>query len=184
MTNAERILRVLDSKLTADVELTLYGRAALVLGFPEPPEESAFSHDVDAVLWMGQAEALSEQTNFWQAVEALNDELSEDGLYMSHFFSEDQVILRGCWREERVAIPGQWQKLALTRLADPDLLLSKLMRDDPIDRADALFIVARGGLVRADVEKALSEARVPDVPEIRDQFKIASEKLLTALSAG
>ena len=58
MTNAERILLVLDGCLASTVELTLYGRAALTLGFDETPEEYALSQDVDAVLWLGQAEAL------------------------------------------------------------------------------------------------------------------------------
>jgi hypothetical protein len=59
MSNAERILRALDSHLNQVVELTLYGRAALQLGFPNPPEEYARSHDVDVVLWLGQAEELA-----------------------------------------------------------------------------------------------------------------------------
>ncbi len=64
MNNAEKILTALDRKLTASVELTLYGRAALFLGFEHPPAEYALSRDVDAVLWKGQAEMLLEILNF------------------------------------------------------------------------------------------------------------------------
>ena len=56
------------------------------------------------------------------------------------------------------------------------------MRDDPIDRSDALFIVSCAELSPADVERAIEEARVPDVPEIREQFELSSEKLLNALA--
>ena len=63
-SNAHRILTALGARLNADVELTLYGRAALHLGFPNPPAEFALSSDVDAVLWIGQAQALADQTNF------------------------------------------------------------------------------------------------------------------------
>ena len=77
MTHAERILGCLDGHLTCRVELTLYGRAALTLGFHETPEDYALSRDVDAVLWLGQAEALSESTNFWEAVEKTKQILAE-----------------------------------------------------------------------------------------------------------
>ncbi len=93
MTNAGRILASLDAKLNAPVELTLYGRAALLLGFSDPPEQYAMSRDIDAVMPLGQAEELALATNFWEAVEQVNRELAERELYISHFFEEDQVVL-------------------------------------------------------------------------------------------
>ena len=122
MSNVTRILDLLDVNLTASVELTLYGRAALYLGFADPLEDYALTHDVDAVFWIGQAQALDETTNFWQAVETVNKELSDQELYISHFFTEDQVILRPNWRENRARITGEWRSLTLYRLGDPDLL--------------------------------------------------------------
>lgn len=65
MTNAEKILTALDEELTSRIDLTLYGRAALHLGFPQSPKEHGLSHDVDAVFWVGQAEELNEKSNFW-----------------------------------------------------------------------------------------------------------------------
>ena len=59
-----------------------------------------------------------------------------------------------------------------------DLLLSKLMRDDPIDRADAQFIVEAAHLSLLDITQAIAAARVPEIPEIQEQFKLASRKLL------
>ena len=41
MSNAELILRAVDARLDCVVDLTLYGRAALHLGFPHPPLEYA-----------------------------------------------------------------------------------------------------------------------------------------------
>ncbi|MCB1070916.1 MAG: hypothetical protein KDL31_11225 [Kiritimatiellae bacterium] len=70
MSNAERILLALDRKLDQQVELTLYGRAALQLGFPQANPDYATSLDVD--LWLGQAEALLAQGSFWDAVESVN----------------------------------------------------------------------------------------------------------------
>ena len=77
----------------------------------------------------------------WEAVEEVNRELADQELYISHFFEEDQVILRPTWRDDRVRLPtSMGRNLVLYRLADLDLVLTKLMRDDPIDQADALFI--------------------------------------------
>ena len=92
MNNAEQILKRLDQKLTDQIDLTLFGRAALQLGFDHPLPDYALSQDIDAVLWMGQAEELNSRTNFWSAVEMVNNELSDINLYICHFFVEDQII--------------------------------------------------------------------------------------------
>lgn len=178
MSNAERILRALDSHLNHPVELTLYGRAALQLGFANPPEEYARTHDVDAVLWLGQAEELAAASNFWEAVERVNRELASQELYLSHFFEEDQVILRPIWRTARLKIAGVWSKLSLYRLGDLDLFLTKLMRDDPIDRADADFIIERAQFSPEQIHDAMRAARVPAIPEIQKQFAICSARFL------
>jgi hypothetical protein len=178
MTNAEEILRALDASLNAPVELTLYGRAALLLGFADPPAEYARSQDVDAVLWLGQAEELAQRTNFWEATAALNERLATRGLYLSHLFTEDQVILRPNWRAHRVPLPGRWRQLTLQRLGDVDLLLSKLMRDDPLDQQDARFIISQAGLSVAQIQAALAQARVPAIPELQEQFALAARRLL------
>jgi hypothetical protein len=182
VSNALRILQTLDRYLTAPVELTLYGKAALVLGFQDPPRDFGHSSDVDAVLWLGQAEQLSETTNFWDALERLNDELANDGLYMTHLFEEDQVILQPQWRHLRQAIAQPFVHLTVYRLGDLDLLLSKLMRDDPVDFADARFIVTRSGLSEAAIRQGLADARAPDEECVRDEFAKASSRLLAWLA--
>ncbi len=177
--NAITILRALDERLDTEVELTLYGRAAIQLGYRNPPDDVLLSLDVDAVFWIGQAEQLNEQTNFWEAVEDVNRVLSDNGLYISHFFTEDMVILREGWKEARKAIDAKFNRLKLYRLSDIDLLLSKLMRDDPQDMQDALFIVRTAKLTPGDIRQALRDARLPSVPEVVEQFQAASDKLLT-----
>lgn len=178
MTNAERILASLDAKLDAPVELTLYGRAALLLGFQNPPSEFALSRDVDAVMWMGQAEELAEKTNFWEAIEEVNREFRDQELYISHFFEEDQVILTPNWKEQRSRITGPWSRLTLYRLGDVDLFLSKLMRDDALDFADATFIAQRAGLTTEHIRQAAESARVPQIAEIEEQFAICLSRFL------
>ena len=179
--SAHTILDALDRHLTSKVELTLYGRAALQLGFADPPKEFALTRDVDAVFWFGQAEFLLDRSNFWEAVDAANAALADQELFISHFFVEDQVALRAAWRDHRVRIAGPWKFLDLFRLGDLDLLLSKLMRDDPIDRADALFIVRAGGLTLEAIEGTLAAVRLPDSIEVREQFDLASRRLLRTL---
>jgi hypothetical protein len=55
MNNAMKILNLLDRKLDSEVELVLYGRAALVLGFENPLKEFALSKDVDAIFQIGRS---------------------------------------------------------------------------------------------------------------------------------
>lgn len=181
MTNAERILAELDKRLESQVELTLYGRAAFLLGFRDPPEQFSQSMDVDAVLWLGQAQELMEQSNFWEALETTNQALECEGLYMSHLFEETQVILSSGWRGKRVAIPGTWERLNLFRLSDEDLLLSKLMRNDPQDRADGKFIANFRGWSRSEVSEIMKLAVIPDVLELEEEFEMASEAFLREL---
>jgi len=125
------------------VELTLYGRAAFILGFEDAPKEFARSKDIDAVLWVGQADELARTTNFWEAVEEVNREFRDQELYISHLFEEDQVVLTREWRQQRSRVNGSWNKLMVYRLGDADLFLSRLMRNDPQDIADASFVVNR-----------------------------------------
>jgi hypothetical protein len=176
--NAQIILRELNDRLEVPVELTLYGRAAIQLGFENPPSDTLLSLDVDAVFWLGQAEELNEQTNFWEAIDQVNQHLGNQGLYISHFFTEDMVILRPCWREQRKPIESAWDKLVLYRLSDVDLLLSKLMRDDPQDQQDAWYIVQSAPLAMADVQKGMRDARVPNVQELAEQYRQACARLL------
>lgn len=178
MSNAERLLNRLDVLLDTTVDLTLYGRAALLLGYPDPKREYALSLDVDAVLWIGQAEALERNGNFWEALEQINDEFEEDGLYMTHLFDEDQVILRPNWRDERVVLPGNYRHLAIHRLGDADLMLSKMMRYDPTDLDDLAFVIERSGFAPAEVGVIINTARLPDSEEIREQFDLCRSWLV------
>jgi hypothetical protein len=183
--NAEKILNMLDGLLEQPVELTLYGRAALSLGFPDSPDEYAWSKDVDGVLWIGQAEELAACTNFWAAQEEVNTRLQEQGLFITHLFEEDQVVLRPVWRDQKVAIEGSWKHLRVFRLHDLDLMLSKMMRNDPVDRQDLLFIFDRSGCSGEDIQQAIKQARIPDVPEIKEQFERTSQWFIEhLLSAG
>jgi hypothetical protein len=175
MTNAELILTTLDRHLTVPVELTLYGRAALQLGFPDAPAEYAQSLDVDGVLWMGQAEELLQHSNFWQAVAAVNAALAPQGLYISHFFEETQLILTPGWRTQRQSLPPLGAKLRLFRLGNADLFLTKLMRYDPQDLQDARFIAERTGWTTAELQRLLHQAQLPDIPEIREQFALCAK---------
>jgi hypothetical protein len=180
MSNAARLLSALDERLDQPVELTLYGRAALHLGFANPPAEYALSRDIDAVLWLGQAETLAEHGNFWTAVDAVNRIFADQELFISHFFEETQVILTPAWRSQRLPIAGGWKRLQLFRLGNADLFLSKLMRDDPIDRADARFIVQSAPLSPDEINAAIRAARVPAVPEIEEQFRLAVRHFIPA----
>jgi hypothetical protein len=175
MDNPSLILQTLDAHLDHPVRLVLYGRAALQLGFTDPPPETAESKDVDAIIPLGDLDQLSADETFWTAQEATNLELRPKGLYITHLFRADQVFLRRDWEQHLVPIhrpPTRW--LRLFRPATLDLVLTKMMRgDDPQDLADIAFLIRHDHLTPAQIESALAEAVIPDLVELRDAFERA-----------
>ncbi len=182
MTNAERILRALDEKLTAPVELTIYGRAALALGFNSKPKGSEESLDVDAILPLNQQTEIEKDEQFWAAVDGVNTGLKDDGLYITHLFQEDQVILSEGWLDRRVKIelPGL-KHLEIYRPSIVDLLLTKMMRaEDQEDLEDIKFLIHEGKLTEGRVQSAFASAKVPKVPEIEDAFEKRQKEVINA----
>ena len=55
------------------------------------------------------------------------------------------------------------------------------MRYDPIDIEDAQFIIEAGNLANEEIEKAIKNARIPDIPEIQGQFQLASAKIMSLI---
>jgi hypothetical protein len=84
ISNPEKILRLLDGKLTKPMELTIYGRAALALGFAHPKADFLSTKDVDAVIPICTLDAFRENDEFWNAQEEINKELEPHGLYITH----------------------------------------------------------------------------------------------------
>ncbi len=177
MSNSAKLLKRLDELLDSPVELTIYGRAALELGFQNPKPEYGRSLDVDIVLSLGQAEEMEATGNFWNALKILNSEFDADGLYISHLFDESQVILSPQWHERRLPIKLELANIGLFRLSDMDLLLSKLMRYDPTDLDDVRFIIASAKLKPKDISRELDTARIPDIEEIKEQFSLCRKWL-------
>ena len=180
MNNPLRILQTLDRHLTAPAEITLFGRAALALGFTGPAGPAAFAatHDVDAILPLGWLAAEDENLDFWEAQQRTNAELEPDGLYVTHLFRELEVILTPDWLNRRVRIPLELQRLTVFRPAPLDLILTKMARGDENDLADIGFLLTREPLTADQLRAAFGRARVPDLPEIQALFRAAQPKVL------
>ncbi len=179
MDNASLILLTLDSHLGHATRLVLYGRAALQLGFTDPPREVAESRDVDAIIPLGDVDTLSSDEGFWDAQEATNRELRAKGLYITHLFRADQIFLRRDWEQHLVPVTRpQTRWLRLFRPATLDLILTKMMRgDDPQDMADIAFLVRHDQITPAQIESALGKAVIPDLEELREAFERAKPRL-------
>ncbi|HAB15354.1 MAG TPA: hypothetical protein DCE44_02775, partial [Verrucomicrobiales bacterium] len=179
MSNAERILQVLDRRLDHPVRLIVYGRAALALGFNSPPPGALVSLDVDAIIPLPEVSAWQADVGFWDAQEATNAELEPDGLYITHLFRADQIFLRRDWEQHLVAItrpPTRW--LQLFRPATLDLILTKMMRgDDPQDMADVEFLIRHDHITAAQVESAMAEVVLPELAELREAFAQAQPRV-------
>ena len=97
MSNPLRILRTLGKHLAGSAEITLLGRAALALGYPQALDQFHNTQDVDGILPLAWLQPPEAQYDFWQAVEHTNLELEPDGLYLTHLFRETEVILQPDW---------------------------------------------------------------------------------------
>ena len=92
MDNASLILQTLDEHLDHPVRLILYGRAALQLGFEDPPSGVAQSKDVDCIIPLSDLESLTADIGFWDAQQATNDKLRPLGLYITHLFRPSLIL--------------------------------------------------------------------------------------------
>lgn len=59
--NPTQVIQTLDAELDHEVSLVLYGRAALCLGFDNPPAQFAMTQDVDAIICLSQLPILMEE---------------------------------------------------------------------------------------------------------------------------
>lgn len=182
MSNPLRILRALDQHLTLPAEITLFGRAALALGYAQAPAHFHNTQDVDGILPLAWLKPPDEHEDFWQAVQRTNAELESDGLYLTHLFRELEVILQPDWINRRLRIAVGLQKLAVFRPATIDLILTKMARADEDDLQDIQFLLQQESITREQLTMAFARARVPDVPEIQELFNRARPKVL-ALAA-
>jgi len=183
MNNPLRILQTLDRNLTAPAEMTLFGRAALALGYPNSPAEFAATHDVDAILPLSWIAAEEQNLDFWQAQQRTNAELGPEGLYLTHLFRELEVILTPDWFTRRLRIVQSLHRLTLFRPSAIDLILTKMARGDENDLADIHFLLRQEPLTPEDLHDAFKRARVPDVPELQDLFRAAQPKVIALAAA-
>ncbi|MDB6110387.1 MAG: hypothetical protein JWR69_2137 [Pedosphaera sp.] len=183
MSNPLRILRTLDQHLTLPAEITLFGRSALALGYPQSPAHFHNTQDVDGILPLAWLQPPDEHEDFWQAVQRTNAELDSDGLYLTHLFRELDVILQPDWLDRRLELALGLRKLAVFRPATIDLVLTKMARGDDDDLQDIRFLLQQESLTQKRLEAAFARARVPNVPEIQELFSRARPKVLALAAA-
>jgi hypothetical protein len=178
MNNPLHILQTLDRHLAAPAEITLFGRAALALGYPGSSAACATTQDVDAILPLSWLAAEDENLDFWQAQQRTNAELEPEGLYLTHLFREQEVILTPDWLARRAQIPIELHHLTVFRPATLDLILTKMARGDETDLADIGFLLTCEPLIADRLRSSFAHARVPDVPEIQALFRAAQPRVL------
>ena len=182
MNNPLRILQTVDAKLDHPIEFFLFGRAALVLGFDDPPAEAAATQDVDGIIPRDLLAALRNDDQWWTALKSANDELEAEGLYLTHLFDEEQIILRANWREHVLdVLSPSLRFLVLRRPSTIDLILTKMMRGpDPDDMADVRFYLEREPDIGVpELQAAFAAAVGPDIPEIWQLFAAAKSVVLS-----
>lgn len=127
--------------------------------------------DVDAILPAKDMAAIERNDDFWQAQEKTNNKLQSAGLYFTHLFEEKQVILSANWLQHIVTLDvWPFKKLSLKRPSTHDLALTKMMRVDPEDREDILFLVRQKDWDSIKFVQCLDQVRCPPVLEIEEAF--------------
>lgn len=173
--NPSEVILTLDREMDHEMDLVLFGRAALCLGFETPPVDFQNTQDVDAIISFSQLSTIMDDFRFWNALERTNQILESSGLYITHLFGEDQIFLRPNWKDHMVSISHP--KTEFLRLFRPhaiDLILSKMMRgNDELDMADIAFILSREHVSSDEIEEAFRLVRIPDIPDFRDAFSRA-----------
>lgn len=156
---AQLILETLDRHLRGPGAIRLLGGAALTLGYGM---ERA-TEDVDLLQDDAEVQALIETADFGDALTATNQELQPQGLYLTHIWGPEQLILSSGWRGRcRPLTLPSLQRLRVEFLSPADLIISKLVRADDGDVRDMEFLLTRHTTV-AEVESLLPTVVVPEV---------------------
>jgi len=168
--NPIKILKTLDSFLTEPIELVVYGKSAIYLMFPED-EKIGVTNDLDLIIPEVQISIFDKRLDFWEAVEKTNKELEHLGLYLSHIFDENQIILHPDWFKSKIENKIiNFKNLSVFTPNPLDLIITKMMRVDPQDRNDVRFIFEKACIQEKDLFLRIDGAICPDVAEIKDAF--------------
>ena len=108
--------------------------------------------------------------------------LEPSGLYMTHIFLEEQIILTPDWFEKTVLLDAGLSRLKIRRPSTLDLILTKMMRGDDADLLEIDFLIKADIISLATLEATFSIARVPDIPEIEEIF-LRSQKAIRQMLA-
>jgi hypothetical protein len=156
---AELILETLDGHLHGPGTIRLLGGAALILGYGL----DRATEDVDLLQDDAEMRALIDTAEFGEALAATNADLEPRGLYLTHIWGPEQLILASEWRARcRPVTLASLKKLHLEVLGPDDLIISKLARADDGDLRDMEFLLSRHTTVN-EVEEILPSIVVPAV---------------------
>lgn len=156
---AELILETLDRHLQGPGTIRLLGGAALTVGYGL----ARATEDVDLLQDDAEVQALIAGADFGTALAAANAELEPQGLYLTHIWGPEQLILADGWKARcrPIALPSL-RKLRLEALGPADLIISKLARADDGDLRDMEYLLSTHASV-AEVESLLPTLRVPAI---------------------
>lgn len=142
----------------------------MALAFQDDDSWSA-TMDVDVIVPRIEVASLDANDSFWQALEKTNQQLESEQLYLTHIFVEEQVILSPNWASRRVSIPSEnYTHIVLQRPSIHDLILTKMMRVDPEDRADVKSLYQKVDSHNFNWNLWFQTAHVPDILELKEAF--------------
>jgi hypothetical protein len=171
INNPRLILQALDSHLERQTRVVLFGRAALALGFPDSGGRFGATKDVDAILPNVEMAQIESDDQFWKAISDTNKGLEPSGLYLTHLFTDKQVLLTPGWYEDIVSIPSDdYRFLRISRPSAIDLILTKMMRNDEQDLEDIRFIMLNEKISPKSLKLAFQSISPHEIAELQAIF--------------
>lgn len=177
MNAALQIAQTLDRHLNASTSIVVFGFGAALLDPRfQVRELGRPTNDIDLIIPENRALEVDADKAFWEAIEATNRDLEPSGLYVTHIFPEQEVILTPEWSKFTREMPHpELNHLKLFRPRVLDLVLSKMGRGDHKDIEDVRAILTLERVTASDLIKASQRAHVPEAyaeifPRARDSI--------------
>jgi hypothetical protein len=176
-------MATLDRHLTAETHLVVFGSAALLLD-PTFSERlvGKITNDVDLIIPSENMLAVESDKQFWAAQEKTNRELEPDGLYLTHIFPEEEIVLAPEWKTRtKVLTHPTLRHLRLMRPDTCDLIVSKMGRGDAKDIEDVKTMLQLEFTPSFAIEGAANVAHVPEC--YREIFPAAKTSIINVARA-
>ena len=156
--DTRKLIHVLAQHIAISVDLVLFGGGAMTLAY----RSQRATEDLDILVGESQLQLYAEQ-GLGEVFDQVNRQLEPMGLYIRHLWSPLQEVLTQNWEQKLVHIDPWWNNslLQLRAISPLDMIASKLVRFDDVDREDIRYLIAEGWVQKEDLQSFPSQLLIP-----------------------